>query len=382
MVTLLLSLSLGLTPLARAGDCDAKALGKQLVDASPQQSAELFVTLAACDAAAAKKAAPVAVPRLIPEEKGFQAALAAVKVGADPEVRAWLGGLMSDDRGGALGVLGDACQDSPEVQRFLLGSAEAMGDDFWNNRWYRALSSCRNPKVQGLLAAEVEKGPSGNQSRWLGVLEVYARNLGGSAVPKLKELLAATTDDELQTYIINARSDAAGVGAEAGRKPAVATAAAAAIAEAGPQLGIHAVEQARTTLRALGDDEASDAMAAQRFRDLALPSGEFLWGAVVVESATCKNGKTQQRANVAQVFDPGRTWPDEIEGKVNTAATTTWQLDLAARCKGEGTVAVVVPTEPFASEAAFKAWSDEAGKEAQKAAADKRVRLDHDPIRL
>lgn len=375
-------LTLLLSAPSFAATCDARALTTALNEASPQGAPAAFVALAECDAAAAKKAAATAIPRFISGDAANQGVLAALRVGASAEVVAWTRGLQPDDRGSTIAALGAACAKNPPAQTFFLDAAKTMGDAFWNERWYRGLSTCQAPAIQQLLSDQLAKGPSGDASRFHGLLEVYARNLGAAAVPKLKELAVATKDGEIQNYIVEAFSDAAGVGSEAGMNAEAADAAVKAIVAVAPQLQPKSIDKARVALQSLGAERASDELAAVRFAAVKQKEGNFLWGAVVLESAACKNGKTQQVVHVGKVTDPGQTWPDQLQAKVEASSKTSWGFELAEKCKGEGTLSFTVPGEPFADDAGFKAWVDGQIKEIEKTPADKRVRADHDPLKL
>lgn len=382
MFSVLFTLTQILGPVAHAGACDAKALSAQVAAAGPQETSGLFLELAACDPASAKKVAQSAFGHMVSGAKANEAAVAAIKVGAGKETLAWLQQMQSDDRSQTVAALGDACGATPEVQRFFLDAAGSLGDAFWTQLWYRALAGCRVPMIQDLLTAEVSKGAAGGQSRFLGALEVYARNLGGAAVPRLTELAKAQTDEELQTYIINAYADAAGVGFEGGTNDKVAAEAVRSIVSVSDQLKPKALEQARTTLRALGDEAASDALAGVMYKDRKQADGKLIWGAVVVETATCKNAKVSQAVHVGQLLDGGQTWPDQLRAKAETVAGHSWDLTLAEKCKGEGKVDYILPVEPFADGGAFKAWADEQVREAQRQTADKRVKVEHDPLNI
>lgn len=377
--------TLALMAQSHAAGCDAKALQKQLTDAAPQQVPEVYISLATCDANAARGVTAATLPRMVSGDQANAAAVAAIKAGAGKEVRAWIDGLMSDERGAVLGALGGACTNTKEVQTFFLDTAAATGDEFWTKRWFRPLAECRAPDIQNFLVKEfgvITTATMRDQTRFLGIVEVTARNLGGGAVPMLKDLLAKTTDDERQSYVVNAFSDAAGVGSVAGMDSKAAEAGVAAIVGLADTLGVKAVDQARTTLRALGDERASDEMAGFRYKTVKQADGNLLYGVVVFETATCKNGKTSQMMHVAEVLDPGQTWPDQLLAKVESSAKTGWKLDLAEKCKGEGKLDFKVTGEPMADAKALKKWTDEQLEIAGKTAVDKRARMDHDPIKL
>ena len=235
--------------------------------------------------------------------------------------------------------------------------------------------------MQTILSSELDKGLGADRLRFFAVLETYARSAGGEAVARLEGLAESTTDAEAQANIIAAFADAARVGTPEGIDGAAAQAATAAIRKVAPGLETKAVEQARMTLLALGDEPGSDDMAAVRFKAVDQGDGNFLWGVVANETATCKNGKVQQRIHVAQVNERGNTWPDQLEEKVSGSAEVTWELNLADRCKGSGEVKWVLPGAPFADEAAYKAWADKAVEDATDEAAKSAV-LEEEPLQI
>lgn len=380
MLSALVSLLLLAASPAHAA-CDAKGLEKQISAATPQQIPQLFVDLAACDAAAAKRIAPSALPKLIPGDKASAAAVAALRVGASADVVSWVKGQQPDDRGQTIAHLSEACGTTKEVQTFFLNAATTMGDDFWNERWYRGLSSCRAPEIQKLLTDKLSAMEKGDPGRFQGVLEVFARNLGAAALPQLKALALGTQNAELQVYVVNAFGDAAGLGSLSGADPTAGQEAAKTLKAIAPDLQPKAVEQARTILQALGDELGADELAGVRYKSVRQADGTYMWGTVVTETATCKNGKTQQLVHVAPVLDTGRTWGDQVKDRVS-AGINAWSMDLAQKCKGTGTHEVMVSGEPFADQAAFKAWVDGQLNEIQRQPADKRTRVDHEALKL
>src|SRR5262245_42305854 len=117
--------------------CDSKALTKQLSEAAPTAAADLYSQLAACDTAGAKAMAPKVVPKLLTEDADQKAAIAAIEVGAPDVVRTWVSGLQSDEKARTIAAIGAACNNSKPVQSFFAGGPAALGDAFWNDRWYR-----------------------------------------------------------------------------------------------------------------------------------------------------------------------------------------------------------------------------------------------------
>lgn len=358
LMSLLLSSSPAAGAPAEAGPCAAPALAKEIAEGTPDAAAAAFTTLARCAPAAAKKEAPKAWARIVQGEPSDQASVAAIEIGAADAVATWLGGLQSDERARAIKALGQACAGSAPVQGFFIERAGKLGEDFWNQRWYRALEACPAPEVQGLLVAQLEKGAA-DRARWGGVLEVYARGQKGAALPTLSALLSKNTDAELQSIIIGALGDVARASQGAADAQAVQTAAVDAIKAGAAGLQPRAIEQARLTLTALGDEQGADKLAEVRFADRAQADGSHRWGLVVMESATCKKDKLQQRVHVGTAAEPGNTWPDQMKARVEPSMGVKWPMDLIKACKGEGKVEIYVSPEPLKSDEALKAWNEE-----------------------
>ncbi len=118
------------------------------------------------------------------------------------------------------------------------------------------------------------------------------------------------------------------------RKPRSGT-----IVDLAPAWPDKAVEQARITLRTLGDERASDTLVLVRYKSVLQKEGGLLYGAVVVEDATCKNGKHEQVVHTAEVEDPGQTWPDQLREKVNESVRHGWSSSspTAARVRARWT---------------------------------------------
>jgi hypothetical protein len=363
MLSLLVSSALLLSAPAQAGDgCDARKLSGAVAKEPPLAAAKLYVELAACDAKVANRVAKDAMPRFIGGEEGNAALVAALEVGAAEAAIRWVDGLQSDERARAVDALGKACAESEAVQGFFKERKDALGADFWSQRWYRALANCPADDMQAILWDALDENPDADRTRWFAVLETASRGSGAKALPKLEALLGKTKDAEVQSNIVGAFADAAGVGSMDGVNAKAAKASVEAIVKAAPSLESKAVEQARITVGALGDEAAANALVAVRYQDVATEEGRLLWGVVVVEDAQCKKGKQRwQRATMAQAWDVGVTWPDQVRPKVEAAAGTTWPLDLAEKCKAsESKVEYLISNEPFKDVAAMQAWADKA----------------------
>jgi hypothetical protein len=352
ILTLLLSLS------AQAQDC--KAIPKALAKAGVHEASRMFVELAQCNPAEAKKAAAGTVAGLIGDENGQRAAMAAIRVGAGSATRAWMKALDSEERSPMVRALGKVCQGDEAIQGYLVDSEAELGETFWSQRWYRALVECRVPAVQTVLSSQLDKAKDGpDRVRYFAVVSAWAQNVGGASVPRLEKMIAASEDVEVQVNLIQAFVDAAQVGSSQGMDPKAAEAGAAAIKRLSVSLPYRAVEQARISLMALDDEQGADTLAKVRYNDLLQEDGTLLYGVVGVERAECKKG-TYQMLHMARVSDPGQTWPDQLDDKVKTSAEHAWKMVLGSKCKDDKpTLTLKLPSAPFQDEAAYKAWIEE-----------------------
>lgn len=358
-------------PFANAQECNAKALQKEIAEASPRAVAELYVQLAECDPAAANKAAADAFSKVLSGPAGVKAAAAAVRVGASPVVRDWVGNLISDERASTLAGLGESCADEPALPAFFVESEEALGERFWRDRWHRALSDCRSPAVQDLLRLSFQDDAvQHDSSRFGSILEVFCSNARRDAIPWLKALIFTTTEEN-QLHVMSAFANAAGVGTLEGMDAEAAQEAVTAILEVAPKLPAKVVEQARITLQSLGAATEADNLVAVRYAAEQQPDGRFMWGAIAVETATCKKGDTRLGVLYAPVYEPGHRWPDQMQSAVDAAVAAGWEMDLAKKCKGSSRSEVIVSSAPFADETAYTTWRDETMREIRKRTYDK-----------
>jgi len=364
MLTLLL-----MAPLAAAQDCNTATLKKDLTDASPQGVANAYVALADCDAAAAKGAASGAFERVLTGEGGNTLVVKAIEVGATDEARKWLNSIQSDERSRTVAGLGSACGESEPVASFLLAAYDDLGDAFWTDRWYRSLAECRRPEIQSMLQEAIDAG-SKDRTRFFGVLEVYSRNLGAAAVPTLEGLAAGLDNAEELTYIVNAFADAAQVGSLDGQDAEATKLAIAAIQGLAPELPAQALDQARTTLLSLGDEDASNKLSAYRHADQMI-DGELHYGLIAVETASCKKGDTWIGIHTGEIVEPGDLWPDQIQAAAEAAIEGQWEFELAKKCKGTSAIEVLITEAPMGSPEGGTEWLDEQleeirGREAKK----------------
>ena len=361
---------------------DCGTLSKDILSAGPHEAAPMYLQLSECDAGAAKRVAPTVIPTLIGESDGFAAAVAAIKVGAGATVMNWMDTIQRDEQARAVRVFGKNCQESEPVQTFLVSAATEMAEGFWTRRWYRALAECRTPATTQLLSARVEGGAGDDRGLFFGVVEAYAVNVGAAAIPKLSSLVEAESDLEMQVNLIGAFADASQAGTVKGLDAKIAEKAADAVRELAPKLPSKTMDKARVTLQTLMDEAGADQLVAHRFKDVLQSDGSLLYGAVVFETAACKNDKVAQRYHVAEAVDPGQTWPDQLEEKVRTSVELNWSLNLAERCKGTGEVVYNLPEEPFADKDAFRTWVKEVVRKNTSADVKKAIRVDAEPIQL
>lgn len=353
---MLFTMLLALAPNAFADECDARALQKEAVAAAPVKAAPAFVALANCDKAKAKAVAPKVLPNMLSGSEGNQASVSAIEVGANADLRTWLNGLEPDQRSRTVAFLGEKCGENESIQGFFAESAQEMGTAFWTERWHRGLAECRAEGIQKLLSDALNDPElSKDRTRLFNVLEVYARNLRGNAVPTLVNLASKTTDPEELTYLVNAFADTTGIGSEAGVDAAVASEVIKSITALGPMLPPQAVEQARITLRALDDEQASASMAKYRWKDR-LQDGQYRYAVAITEIATCKNQKTKAALHTAKFTEPGDQWPDQLQPLLQEKLTYDWMLQTAETCKGEAEFIVAMPPEPLESEEAQEQW--------------------------
>jgi hypothetical protein len=349
--------------LAFAGDCDPKALAASLKDASPTAMPVTFVSLAECSADEARKAAVTVIPRLVETERTPDALLAAIRLGASGPVRQWIGAQEPDVRSRALDKLGASCDQVPAVGAFFLEAVAAETERFWKERWHRGLGTCHVPEARRLLEDALDSKTVGrtgyNRSIYLSILEIYARNAGKDAIPRLADYLSTARDEEEALLLINVFPDAARVSSVGTGDPEAIAAATAALQAAAPTLKGRTLDRARASLLSMGQTEAADGMAAYRWPDRKAGDA-YLYGVTVVEDITCKNQEQRTIAHAGTWKVPAATWPDTAADRLTEKVKATWRRDGAAKCKGTGSLTVEVSPEPLADAAAWRAERKEA----------------------
>jgi hypothetical protein len=352
MLSLLLLIA---TPFAQ--DCDGRALSKKISESSPVRVASIFSELAQCDERRARRAAPEAFGRMIWDSRTTGALKAAIELGENDLVRDWIGQLRSDERSSAVASLGAACAGNEHVANFLTESHDVLGEKFWSQRWYRSLSECRFESVQ-ILLNQVVNETSDDRDRFLGVLEVYARNLGPAAVEKITGLLNENEDEELSVYLVKTYGDASQVGSPEGQDEEATSASVAAILELAPQFTMRTLRQAQTTLLALGAEAESKSLVGAHYRSSKWEDGHLHYGLVAVETARCKGGKKIKLGiHTGDLTEPGHRFPVQVKADALEATRSAWSMRLAEKCKVEQQLEVFVSEIPIGSAEELNAWN-------------------------
>ena len=374
-----MSLLLLIAP-AMAQDCNPKALEKALMAASPAAAAAAFSTLAACDGARAKKNAESAFQKVLSGDDANDAAIAAISIGAGDTVRTWIGNLQSDERSSTIAAMGQACGENEAVAGWLVETQQALGDQVWSERWYRSLATCRVAGIQSLLVAEIDN-PSDDRARFVGVLEVYARNLGIDAIPRLGALAQELQDPQEVGLVINAFGDAAGIGSIEGASAEAVALATKTLVEIAPNLPPKILDQMRQTLIALGAQEASDNLAAVRHADALHADGQLHYGLVAVATHSCKKGPALE-IHTAEVVNPGSLWPDQLEAPVRAAISTSWDMTPGKKCTVDGELELTLTKLPVPDAAAVETFHAEQQEALAERGIAKTETLPHEAVAI
>lgn len=342
--------------------CDSRALQRDLAEATPVSVPSAFLALVRCDEGAAKKAAPKAITRALPGPDAGEAAAEALRIGAADAVQSWIGSIPAAQRAQTLDGIAARCAAAPAVADFFVAAASREGERFWKDGWYRGLGDCRTEGIQALLSEAVSgdgarSAFASDRALYFSVLEVYARNLGADAVPRLEQLVGELGDEGEKRLVVSAFADAANVGDPAGTNPEAAKVAVEAIERLGPNLPGTVVDQARNTLLALGAEDLANRFVQHRWPER-LTDGRYTYAATVQELVTCKNGKQQAFLHHGLVEEPAARWPNDLQGSLE-AVLGKWKTNTAKKCKGTAELAYAMSPEPLADDAAAKAWFTE-----------------------
>ena len=329
MTLILFALSALAAPKPPVGPACLADAQKIVAESGPAAIGKAWVELAACDAAAVK----------------------AIQLGLGSLVPPWTTTLQPDERSAFFAFLGEQCT-VPEVPPFFVETLKSSGEKFWSDRWYAGLDSCRQPAAVELLKAGLDS-QAGERSRFNGILQTLAKNLGKDAIPMLAERAAAEKDAELAAYIVGAFADAAGVGSAGGANREAVDAAIAEIVKLSPTLPEKSLDSARSTLLALGSELQSDAVAAQRYRTLAQADGSLQYGLYVFKAATCNKGDVRVEVHNGMVTNAGKTWPDQLAARVKPSVDM-YKWHLPKDCVGD--VQIVGSASPLKDQAAFASF--------------------------
>ena len=340
---------------AFADDCDAKAMVKELPEASPIAISRLYIELVECDAEVGKKHAGEALSRMLEGNESNEAVAAALSVGAAEEVRKWLDSLEPDQRSRTIRYLGTQCSSSEAAEQFLVESHERLGSKFFEERFHRGLSDCRTEGIQGVLKSALEDDAvTAERTQFFSVLEVYSRNLGAEAVPTLARLASELEDDEV-VLVVSAFADAANVGGTGGVDADAAEKAVAALTTLGASFSPGIIDQARSTLVALGAEDAASSFATYRWPEKKVDD-KYIYTAVCEELVACKNGKKQGYLHYGRFTEGGSKWPDELAEDLQNILNARWTMDAAEKCKGEAEFVVDMTHEPTMDDEAAREW--------------------------
>ncbi len=353
---MLVWLTLALVGTAQAQDCDAKQLVKDLKEASPVAVGRVYLKLAKCDPVVAEKEASFAMTKTLYGDEGMQASLAALSVGGQQAVLDWVDGLEDHHRSETVRWLGTKCEEEPKAAEFFVKARDVKKDVFLANRWYAGLGGCRTPEIAAMLTEMIE-GDQGkraaDRAQYFGLLEVYSRNLGKEAIPTLRTMATSLSDPMEVRLILSAFGDAANVGS--GIDEEAAKAAIQAIETLGPQIPADAADAARDILMSLGAEDLANSFAGYRWASRK-DGGKYTYYVMAQEMVVCKNGKEQGYLHHGKVTEGGTHWPDSMKMDLEAKLVAKWELEAAAKCKGEGTIKVEMTNEPIADDKEIEAW--------------------------
>ena len=344
--------------------CNIEEASAEIVTKRGDDAAEAFHALVKCDVEVAKKFTVTTVPTFFPSAIGYTAAVDAVVMGGEEIVQKWYRSLEPGEKKGLLRELGNRCQKEETIQQYFLNVAENGTDEFWKSRYHQYIKDCRVDSMQSILTTQFEKGEDQGRAQYFSVMSAMARNLEGESIPILKETLQQTDDSELQINVIAAIFEAVDENNQnhADDKKLirdVVVAGVDAIYGSAATLTPKALLQARTVLTSLEAEAESDELAGFMYDVHRQPDGRFMWGLVVVENATCKNGKEKQRFYLSSIVEGGTNWADQLPERIKDAVDVQWEMDLAERCKGTGEVEYLLTELPMSNSDVLSVWQTE-----------------------
>jgi len=344
--------------------CNVEEASAEIVKKRGDEAAEAFHALFQCDAEVAKKFTVTTVPTFFPSSIGYTAATDAVVIGGEDTVRAWYKTLEAGEKKGLLREMGNRCQKEDAVQQYFLNVSNNGTNEFWKTRHHQFITDCRVESIQTLLTTQFDLGVEQGRSQYFSVMSAMARNLEGAAIPKLKETLTSTEDGEVQVNAIASIFEAVDESNQnhADDKKLVRDVTMAGIDAVYSNISTlepQALQQARTVLTSLEAEAEADELAGYMYQAHKQPSGQFIWGLVVVENATCKNGKEKQRMYISSIIEGGTNWADQLPDRIKDVVEVSWEMDLAERCKGTGEVEYILTDLPISNLDALQVWQEE-----------------------
>ena len=359
----------------------------QIVKMRGDAAAEAFHQLALCDASVAQKFVSTTVPTFHPNAVGYMAAGDAVLVGGAESVMKWHKTLDVGEQKGLLRELGNRCQKEDAIQQLFLDIAGNGTDEFWSSRVYQYLTDCRVESLQTLMLEQYAKGMDQGSAQYFSVMAAMARNLEGAAIPHLKADLEKSEDAEVQVNLIATIFEAVDENNEnhADDKQMtqeVAGVGVQAIYEHAGKLQPEALLQARTVLDSLEAEAEADELAGYMYKAHQQPDGQYMWGLLVVENATCKKGNKKQRIYMSSILETGTNWADQLPEQIEDAVAVQWEMDLAKRCKGTGDVEYIISELPIVNSDALQVWLQEKRDEKLNTEIKKPVILVKDSLKI
>ena len=310
-----------------------------------------------------------------------------VVLGGEEIVRKWYKSLEPGEKKGLLRELGNRCQEEETIQQYFLNVAENGTDEFWKSRYHQYIKDCRVESMQSILTTQFEKGEEQGRSQYFSVMSAMARNLEGDSIPILKETLQQTEDSELQINVIAAIFEAVDENNQnhANDKKLIRDVSVAgidAIYGSATTLTPKSLLNARTVLTSLEAEAESDELAGFMYDVHRQPDGRFMWGLVVVENATCKNGKEKQRFYLSSIVESGTNWADQLPERIKDVVEVQWEMDLAERCKGTGEVEYLLTELPISNSDVLSVWQTEQKESQLNANVKKRIVLIKNPLEI
>ncbi len=359
----------------------------QIVQKRGDDAAEAFHQLSLCDTDVALKFVATTVPTFFPNAKGYRAAGDAVLVGGHQDVMKWYEILEPSEQKGLLRELGNRCQKEQVIQDFFVSVANNGTDQFWKSRFHEYITECRVSPLQELLLSQFALGVDQGRSQYFSVMSAMARNLEGNAIPELQKVLDSSEDGEVQLNLVSSIHEAvtASNTNHADDKKLVRDVTVAGIDSVygnKERLAPEAILRARMMLTAFEAEAEADDLAGYMYKSHQQPDGQYMWGLVVVENTTCKNGKEKQRIYTASVLENGTNWADQLPERIQDVVAVQWDLDLAKRCKGTEDVQYILTELPVSNLDALQVWQTEQQERLLNPNVKKPILLPKEPLKI